>query len=344
MAGAMYRIGIVGASSLMGKELVDVLSDSALGASNFVLLDDEALTGTMTAAGDEAAFIQKLDVNSYDGMDFVFFCGSQEVTKAQWTIAHKAGASIVDLTYGLEGMQDVQVWNPWIDEAVPGRIRTPDIHVSAVVVGHPASVMMGLIGARLKPIGIKQMAATIMEPASEYGIGAMDELQQQTVSLLSFQTLPKEQYDAQVTFNLLTGTGDTAKIQFEATERRIFEQYESLSTGHLPALVIQLVLAPVFHGYTASVVVDFEERRTVLDVETALAGAHVDVVAGKSEPPSNLSAAGQENILLRVRAGNGIGSRFLLWVAADNLKLHALHAVACAVELKKSRPSGKLQQ
>ena len=35
----------------------------------------------------------------------------------------------------------------------------------------------------------------------------MDELHQQTVNLLSFQSLPREQYDAQVSFNLLPVAG-----------------------------------------------------------------------------------------------------------------------------------------
>ena len=35
----------------------------------------------------------------------------------------------------------------------------------------------------------------------------MDELHQQTVSLLSFQSIPREQYDAQVAFNLLPCAG-----------------------------------------------------------------------------------------------------------------------------------------
>ena len=36
-------------------------------------------------------------------------------------------------------------------------------------------------------------------------------------------------------------------------------------------------------------------------------------------------------------------TRFKLWVAADNLRLAAAHAVACAVELLQLRPSGEVQ-
>ncbi len=63
MAMGMYRIGIVGASSLAGKELSDELQESLLGAAEFVLLDDEEVAGQVTAAGDEAAFIQRIEAS-----------------------------------------------------------------------------------------------------------------------------------------------------------------------------------------------------------------------------------------------------------------------------------------
>ena len=56
----------------------------------------------------------------------------------------------------------------------------------------------------------------------------MDELHQQTVSLLSFQSLPREQYDAQVAFNLLPALGDAAKVNLTATKERIADHYATL--------------------------------------------------------------------------------------------------------------------
>ena len=98
-------------------------------------------------------------------------------------------------------------------------------------------------------LALTSVAATVMEPASEYGRAAMDELHQQTVNLLSFQTLPREQYDAQVSFNLLPELGEAAKVKLGATEQRIRRHYSVLSEGRLPALALQIVQAPVFHGY-----------------------------------------------------------------------------------------------
>jgi aspartate-semialdehyde dehydrogenase len=215
------------------------------------------------------------------------------------------------------------------------------------VAAHPVAVMLALVAGKLRvKLPLTTVAATVMEPASDYGRAAMDELHQQTVNLLSFQTLPREQYDAQVAFNLLPELGESAKVKLEVTEQRIRHHYAGLSDGQLPALALQMVQAPVFHGYVMSLLVELGEAVTVNQVEAALAGDHIDVVSGESDPPSNLSAAGQQDIMVRVRKDSGEegkGARFWIWLAADNLKLAALNAIACAIELRRLRPLGKVQ-
>ncbi len=349
MANEIYRIGIVGASSLVGKELSDELGESLLGASDFVLLDEDEAAGQITATGDEASFIQRLEASSFEKMDFVFFAGTAEVTKKYWHNARKAGASIIDMTYALAGEKDVPARAPWVGEALAAKTQNGpelDLTTSAVVAGHPAAVILALVAARLQAkLPLKSVAATVMEPASENGRLAMDELHQQTVNLLSFQTLPREQYDAQVAFNLLPSLGEAAKVKLVVTERRIREDYAAFSGGLLPPLALQVVQAPVFHGYTVSMLVEVGQSATAEQIEAALVGEHMDIVSGESDPPSNLSAAGQEDIMVRVSEDIGSDgvSRFWLWLAADNLKLAALNAIACAGELRRLRPLGKVQ-
>jgi aspartate-semialdehyde dehydrogenase len=349
MTNRTYRIGIVGASSLAGKELSEELSASMLAASDIVLLDEEEVAGQVTATGDEVAFIQRLEASSFERMDFVFFAGAVAVTKKYWPDARRAGASIVDLTYALEGEKEVLVRAPWVVEELGEKVadHLPDLKTPAVVAAHPVAVMLALVAGRLqRKLTLASVAATVMEPASEYGRAAMDELHQQTVNLLSFQALPREQYDAQIAFNLLPELGEEAKIKLAATEHRIRRQYAGLSEEQLPKLAMQIVQAPVFHGYVLSMLVEFGEAVTGDAVEAALAGEHIDVVSGESDPPSNLSSAGQENIMVLVRTASGEGekdTRFWVWLAADNLKLAALNAIACANELRRLRPSGKVQ-
>ena len=75
-----------------------------------------------------------------------------------------------------------------------------------------SSLMLATVTGRMARVfGVEMAAATLLVPASESGRGGMDELHQQTVHLLSFQPLPKEQFDAQAAFNLLAEFGGEAK-------------------------------------------------------------------------------------------------------------------------------------
>ena len=335
----------MGAGTLVGKELADELQDSLLAASDFILLDDEEVTGQVASVGDEAAFIQRIEPGSFDRMDFVFFAGNADSTRKHWVAARGSGASIVDLTGALEQEKGVLVRAPSTVDALNVKgADAPDLSTPAVVPAHAAAVMLALIAARVgKSLPVRSLAATVIEPASQHGREAMDELHQQTVNLLSFQTLPREQYDAQVAFNVLPVLGEGARVKLLATEEKIMRHYNMIGGGTLAALDLELVQAPVFHGYVASVLIELEDDAIVEDVERALVGDSIDLVASDSEPPSNLSAAGQEDIMVRVRAASTGSRRFWIWLAADNLKLSALTAIACANELKKLRPRGKVQ-
>ncbi len=113
-ANRTFRIAIVGASSLAGKELSDALSESVFASSSFTLLDEDQATGQIASAGDEISFIQKIDSASFEGMDLVFFAGDAGVTKKYWKSARKAGAAIIDLTGALQEEADVLTRSPWM--------------------------------------------------------------------------------------------------------------------------------------------------------------------------------------------------------------------------------------
>ena len=350
MSNKTYRIAIVGASSLLGKELSDALSDSALGASSFTLLDEEQAAGSVAAAGDEISFIQTIDAASFAGKDLVFFAGDAAVAAKHWRNALKAEASIVDLTGALEHQPGVLVRGPWSavgSAAGSGAGSAPNLATPAVVTAHPVALLLALIAARLgAKYPVRSLLATVLLPASEFGRAAMDELHQQTVSLLSFQSLPREQYDAQVAFNLVRAWGEAAKIPvgMDEIENRIQAHFAAIAPAGAPEVALQAVHAPVFHGYGASVWVELATEATEAEVASAMVGKHLEIRTG-TEAPNNVDVAGQDDLMVSVQAltRDAAGKRFKLWLAADNLRLAAANAVACAVELLQLRPLGEVQ-
>src|SRR5579863_6184178 len=96
--GSSMRVAIVGASSLRGKELKQVLEDRNFPASEITLLDDTVMAGTLTEAAGEATFIRALEEDSFEGARFAFFAGTPGDTQRNWQTAQRAGATVIDLT------------------------------------------------------------------------------------------------------------------------------------------------------------------------------------------------------------------------------------------------------
>jgi aspartate-semialdehyde dehydrogenase len=341
----VYKIAIAGASTLLGGELKEALEESSLAEASIVLLDAEEAQGKLEQVGDEITFIKSIDEDAFEHVDFTFFCGTEDLTRKYWRQALRSGSTVLDLSGALDQETGVLVRAPWL-----GTEAAADLFTPAVAPAHPAAVALGLLLARLQQaVPVRFAAATVLEPASEFGRGAMDELHQQTVSLLSFHELPRDFYDAQVAFNMLSGMGESSRIGLGAVEARIRRHYEALGDGRWPALAVQVLHAPVFHGHTFSIAVELERPVEIAALEEALSGEHVDLVLEDTDSPSNLAATGQNDVLVRMRPEFGGSrntnetSRLWLWAASDNLRLNAQNAVECALDLRRLRPAGTVQ-
>lgn len=348
----MYKIAIAGASSIIARELKDALNESPLAAANFVLLDEEDAQGQLDQVGDEATFIQSLTGDAFEHADFTFFCGSQEMTRRHWITALRAGSTVIDLSGALDKEKGVVVRAPWLGRQGNDGARDVDLETPAVVPAHPAALVLALLLERLQSaVPVRFAAATVMLPASEMGRAAMDELHQQTVNLLSFQSLPQSVYDAQAAYNLLSGLGESATVSLPNVEARIRRDYDVVTGGpgnYAPALALQVIHAPVFHGHTFMIALELDQPLELITLEEALCGEHLELVREDTDSPSNLAATGQNDVLVRLRPDAGGRdpeqiSRLWIWAASDNLRLNAQNAVQCAMDLRRLRPKGKVQ-
>lgn len=341
----VYKIAIAGASTLMGKDLKEALSESPLAAANFVLLDEDEALGQLDQVGDEVTFVQAINEDAFDHVDFTFFCGNEALTRKHWRRALSAGSTVLDLSGALDQEAGVLVRAPWLGpESVAADLFTP-----AVVPAHPAALALGLVMERLQLAApVRSAAVTLLLPASEFGRAALDELHQQTVSLLSFQGIPRAVYDAQAAYNLLSGLGESAKASLPVAEARIRRHYAALAGHRWPDLTMQVIHAPVFHGHAFSISVELERPVEITALEESLSGDHLDLVLEDTDSPSNLAATGQNDVLVRLRPeptkrNPAETTRLWLWAASDNLRLGAQNAVECALELRRLRPQGTVQ-
>jgi len=341
--GKLYRTAIVGAASLKGKEVAELLNERNFPAADVRLLDDDESLGQLEAMGDEISFIQRVRAEQFEHVDFTFFASDQESTRRSWKDARDAGSAIIDLSAVLEDQPGATVRSLWV-ERERGQVAPPELQPGPCVTAHPLAVTLALLLLRAKKAGsLTKVAATVFEPASEHGQRGMDELHQQTVNLLSFQPLPKDVFDAQVAFNLIARYGQKSQPTLDSVEERILRHYQKIAGQDVPQPSLLLLQAPIFHGHALAIFVEMENAANLEVLAGALSGDHVSISSAQEAPPSNVSSAGQGNIQLFLKPDVVQPNGVWIWAAADNLRISALTAVECAESMMATRPTGKIQ-
>jgi len=342
----LYRVAIVGAASLMGKEIAEVLRDRNFPSVDIRLLDDDESLGRLEAVGDEMTFIQSIRPEQFEHVDFTFFSADPRATRAKWETARDLGNTIVDASGALEDIPGATIRSPWVEremiERQTGHPMPLQLQPDPVVVAHPAATALAMLALRAEKFTkIERMITNVFEPASDYGQRGMDELHEQTVNLLSFQELPKKVFDVQVAFNMVARFGSASQHSLDKISLRILKHYRSL----VPAAIepsLQIIQAPVFHGHAFSIYLETNTPVAINALSEALSGEHV-VIADANDAPNNVSAAGQEDILVSLHADASRKNGVWLWATMDNLRVLAVTAVECAETMTASRPRGQIQ-
>ena len=262
-----------------------------------------------------------------------FLAGSLASSRKALRLNPADGPVLIDLTGALEDQPQARLRAP---SAEPAGKAGPlnERRDSVQVIAHPAAIAICvLLAALVRRTTIRRALVHIFEPASERGKKGVDELQQQTVAVLNFQKLKTAVFDAQLSFNLLARYGEEAMEPLEGVEQRIERNVASLLSAYpaIPMPSLRLIQAPVFHGHSFSLWVEFAENPGVAALAEALKDAGVDVRL--DEPPSNANVAGQSGLSAGAIAIDSNQPRAAwIWAVADNFRLAAENAVAVARE------------
>ena len=262
-----HRVAIVGASSLRGKELRQVLEDRNFPASDFVLLDESVVAGTLTEAAGEPTFIRALDEESFEGARFAFFAGTARDAEQNWSVAQRAGATVIDLTGALGApghATDADAWIPSLGSVLPARSnangdgKSSTTALPAAYSSPSAPVIIACtLAAGLGKFQPQRISMLLFPPVSEREQAGIEELEKQTADLLSFREVAKPVFDAQVAFNLASEYGPEANRALRTRERQLRAMSPLISPDARPSPQFNWCKRPVFYGYAFAAYAEF---------------------------------------------------------------------------------------
>jgi aspartate-semialdehyde dehydrogenase len=326
LSGKPPRIVVVEATSLLGKELAEAIH-TPYPTANLKLLDEDVASGILTDLAGEPSVVQSVDSDSFDGANLVFFAGKPQFAAAHADAAIRSGATVIDLSGGMRDRADARVSIPSLDET---NDAVPSMKGAIISPSAPVIVAAGLAAAlaQWKP---SSMSIVFLQPVSERGQEGIEELERQTVNLLSFQPIGDSRFGTQVAFNVMDRYGSGATESLEKVRSAIGRDVASYLGKRANAPAIQVLQAPIFHTHCFSAFAAMNGAPTVDVMEKALIGAGFEIHEGDADAPSAITAAGADRaILSRPLADPNSANGFWFWGAADNLRVSVVNAMAIA--------------
>ena len=313
-----YRLGIVHPLTLVGNEIKTILRERAFPFAKVALLDASGqMAGALTEINEEPAFVAPISQIELEDLDLVFFCGPA-ANNREWLARHEEDDFIA-----------IDVSQP--STAEDGKLAIAGVNLEEitqadglVVSPHPVTIPIALILHQIRTLSpVEICTATVVQPASEFEQEGVEELAQQTISVLNIHSIPKTIFDRQLAFNLYPAP--------ERNEPFIVSQVRGLTDPRMQ-LAMLITQGTIFHGHTFSLFIRTREELEVGQIQTALSSNPAIILPEGDQQFGTIDAAGKDEVLIAdIRPDPSIRGGFWVWAVCDNLRRSsALNAVLVA--------------
>ena len=297
------KIAILNPTTLLGKEIRGGLAHARdLWSEVCLLTADPEVAGTVSEVAGAAAMVELVEPESLEGVDLVICCG--QFTELDELLARKDAevtAIVVSPDFSVpEGIPVVSGVNSI--QAQKG---------STLISPHSAIIAIAHLLHPLQRLAVQQIVVHVIQPASTRDQEGIDELFEQTRSILSFsQEVPRDIFGNQLAFNLFPSPTCT---------KTLVSQLRSV-LGFDRAVALHLLQGNVFHSLSVTAFIRFDHDPGQSELQTALEEhSYLELV----EDPDRLGpieAAAREELLVgSVESVPGQAGSYWLWAVMDNL-------------------------
>ncbi len=337
MAGDGYRVGVLGATGLVGTTILDLLASRGFPVSQVVPFASERSAGKAIEWGEEELEVRALSEDSIQGLDVVLSSAGGAVS-AEWTPKLvEAGAVVVDNTSYWRMHDEVPL--------VVAEVNPDDLVGHQGIVANPNCSTMQMVVA-LKPLydaaGIERLVISTYQAVSGTGKAAIDELREQSRAVLDGGAPKASVYPHQIAFNALPQAGSFPPGDDHTDEeRKLIDETRKILGDAAIRVSATCVRVPVVTGHSEAVNVETREPLELERARELLAAAPGVTVLddpGAGRYPMAVDAAGRDDVFVgRIRRDPGNERALDLWVVSDNLRKGAATNTVQIAELLVER-------
>ncbi len=338
---APVRMGVIGATGLVGTEMLRVLEERAFPLAELRVFASPRSAGrTLPFAGGEVV-CRVLADGCFDGLDMVIVDVDEPISEEWSPKAAAAGAIVIDNSSAFR--MDPQV--PLVvSEVNPDDMRSLPRRLASC----PNCTTMVLLTA-LAPLhraaSIRRMVVATYQATSGAGQAGIDELDGQWAKFDgraealrragTHEELlePGAVWPRPIAGNVIPLAGSVQEAGYTSEEWKLVRETHKILHDDSIRITVSCVRVPVYVGHSMAVNLEFARPMGKAEaVELLRAAPGVTLVDGGDGAPTALEGAGIDPVLAgRVREDISAPGGLDLWVTGDNLrKGAALNAVQMA--------------
>lgn len=321
MAEQTFDLAVVGANTVIGEAVIELLQTSKLPIGKLHLLSDKEHAGARIEYKGQYLPLEESTKFDFSRASIALFCVSAKLAAQLAPKAVKAGCTVVDTSAQFR-----------LDSGVP--LVVPEVNGSqldglegAQIIASPDSIVVAMLLA-LAPLhklaGLSRVNVVALTPVSSEGKEGVDALAGETVALLNMKEIKPKLFPRQMSFNVVPRVGELSPQGYGYRELTL--QAESAKIMGVSVNVnATLVQVPVFYGDSLALHVETTGKITApqaCDLLQATPGITLydQPKIGPCPTPVN-DAVGKDDIFVgRVREDITHANGLDLWLVADNIR------------------------
>lgn len=324
-------VAIVGASGLVGREVLALLDERQFPADSVRLLGSPRTAGGEVERAGRPERIELLGPEAFAGIDLVFFTAGMALAGEYAPLAAAAGGAVIDSSPRFR-----------LDDAVP--LVVAEVNPAMLVerrergiVASPSSTAVALsmvLAPLVAQAGLRRVVVSTYQSVSGVGRRGLDALSRETIDLMKAQAVRRRRFGRRIAFNCVPRVGAVEPGGATTHELQAVEEVRKVLGDPALALSATAVRVPVFYGHAFSVHLVTEQPLDA-DAATELLRSAPGLLV--PDAPSELYPTPAEVIgsdathVGRIRNDPAVEHGLALWIALDNVRRGAaLNAVAIA--------------
>lgn len=325
------KIGILGATGAVGRQMLDCLIEQEIPVDDLVLLASKKSAGQIIRFKDKDYEVKEVNHDSFKGLDVVLGASSNEVAKQYKDDIVKVGAVFIDNSSAFRMDDDVPLIVP--------EINGSDVKKHKGVISNPncsTIITLMAINAINKLSKVKVMIASTYQAVSGAGKGGIDELNNE-INDIDYKP---SVFPYTIAYNCIPCIGSLKDNLYTSEEMKMENEGKKILHNDDLRVTCTCVRVPVLRSHCISVSLRCERALSVTEVREALSKEdgvilYDDVLDNKYPMP--LVTSDQDKVYVgRIREDRVLEGGISLFCSGDQIRKgaasNAVQIIKCLYE------------